>query len=240
MEGAYEVFERKMTNIKTRRGGFYWVDNNPYPSVTNIIGNTLAKPALRFWFGKTVYRAFAANPSLSEKEALAAPWKLSGDAKDRGSTVHSIVESWKQTKKHLTTIPDQFKGYAEAFYKFVQTNHVEIQEHERTVVSKVYKFAGTLDILSRLNSNKKLMIIDVKTGKGLYPEVELQLSAYRQALKEDGIDADMAALLLMEDGTYQFAEYKTDRLDQFLACYTLWRWQNEEKLKQMNLFKGVK
>ena len=228
-----------MTNIKNRRGGFYWLDNNPYASVTNIIG-ILDKPALRYWFGKTVYRAFAANPNLSEKEALSAPWKLSGGAKDRGSTVHSIVESWKQTKKHITTIPKKFRGYAEAFYKFVQTNHVEIQEHEKTVVSKVYNFAGTLDILAKLNTNKKPMIIDVKTGKGLYPEVELQLSAYRQALKEEGIVADMAALLLREDGTYQFAEYKTDRLDQFLACYTIWRWQNEEKLAQMNLFKGVR
>ena len=215
------------------------MDNLPYASVTNII-SVLAKPALRFWFGKTVYRAFAADPSLSEKEALAAPWKLSGDAKDRGSTVHSIVESWKQTKKNITTVPIKFRGYAEAFYKFVKTNHVEVQEHERTVISKVYNFAGTLDILAKVNSNKKLMIIDVKTGKGLYPEVELQLSAYRQALKEDGIYADMAALLLREDGTYQFAEYKTDRLDQFLACFTLWRWKNEDKLQQMNLFKEVK
>ena len=228
-----------MTNIKTRRGGFYWVDNNPYASVTNII-SILDKPALRYWFGKTVYRAFAADPALSEKEALAAPWQLSNTSKERGSTVHSIVESWKQTKKHISTIPDQFKGYAEAFYKFVKTNHVEIQEHEKTVVSKVYNFAGTLDILGKLNTNKKLMIIDVKTGKGIYQETELQLSAYRQALKEEGIDADISALLLREDGTYQFAEYKTDRLDQFLACYSLWRWQNEEKLKQMSLCRGVK
>jgi len=229
-----------MTKPNTRRGGFYFVNNKPYASVTNIIGDTLAKPALRFWYGQTVYRAFAANPALSEKEALAAPWQLSDTSKGRGKTVHSIVESWKQSQKHITTIPDQFKGYAEAFYKFVKTNHVEIQEHEKTVISKVYNFAGTLDILAKLNTNKKLMIIDVKTGKGLYPEVQLQLSAYCQALKEEGIDADIAALLLCEDGTYQFAEYKKDRLDQFLACYTIWRWQNEEKLAQMNLFREVK
>ncbi len=215
------------------------MDNAPYASVTDIL-NILDKPALRYWFGKTVYRAFAANPSLSEKEALAAPWQLSGDAKDRGSTVHSIVESWKQTKNHITTIPDQFKGYAEAFYKFVNTNHVEIKEHEKTVVSKLYRFAGTLDVLAKINNDEKPVIIDVKTGKGLYPEVELQLSAYRQALKEEGIEADIAALLLGEDGTYQFAKYGKDRLEQFLACLTLWRWQNEEMLAQMNFFKGGK
>ena len=122
-----------MTKVKNKRGGFYWVDGIPYASVTDII-SILDKPALRYWFGKTVYRAFAANPDLSENEALAAPWQLSGDAKDRGSTVHSIVESWKQTKNHITTIPDQFKGYADAFYKFVKTNHVEIKEHEKTEV----------------------------------------------------------------------------------------------------------
>jgi 23S rRNA pseudoU1915 N3-methylase RlmH len=228
-----------MTNTKNKRGGFYWVDGTPYASVTDII-SVLDKPALRYWFGKTVYRAFAANPDLSENEALVAPWQLNGDAKDRGSTVHSIVESWKQTKKNIATIPDQFKGYADAFYKFVKTNHVEIKEHEKTVVSRLYRFAGTLDILAKINGNKKLMIIDVKTGKGLYPEVELQLSAYRQALKEEGVEADIAALLLGEDGTYQFAKYEKDRLEQFLACLTIWRWQNEEKLAQMNFFKGGK
>ena len=219
-----------------KRGGFYWVENEPYASVTNII-KVLDKPALRFWFGQMVYRAFAADATLDEKSALAAPWRASGKAKDRGSTVHSIVESFKTTKEPIKNIPDGFKGYADAFYKWIDDNKVKVFEHERTVVSKEHQFAGTLDLIVELNGSKEKTIIDVKTGKGLYAEVQLQLSAYRQALKEGGIEANMAALLLKDDGTYIYETYKRDLLNEFLACKTIWDWQNEEKMKQLKLFK---
>ena len=68
----------------------------------------------------------------------------------------------------------------------------------------------------------------------------LLIQPLNEALKEEGVEADIAALLLGEDGTYQFAKYEKDRLEQFLACLTIWRWQNEEKLAQMNFFKERK
>jgi hypothetical protein len=233
-----------MTKVKGRRGEFYWVDGQPYVSVTKII-SVLDKPALRYWFGQQVYRAFAADPGLSEKDALSAPYQTSNKAKDRGTTVHSIVEAWKQSQAHIDTIPDQFKGYAEAFYEFVKTNHVKVIENERTVVSKKYGFAGTLDVLANINGNETPLIIDVKTGKGLYPEVQLQLSAYQQGLKENGINANLSALLLREDGSFEFARYTDSLLPQFLACKTIWEWQNADLLadtkkyaKQPNLLGG--
>jgi len=219
-----------------KRGGFYWVDNKPYASVTDII-SILDKPALRYWFGQQVYRAFSANDRLSEKEALSAPYKANKKAKDRGSTVHSIVEAWKQTGKYIDSIPAEFKGYAKAFYSFVSQHKIKLIEHEKQVVNDKYGYAGTLDIICQFNGNDKKTILDCKTGKGLYPEVELQLSAYRAAL---GKDYDIAAVCLMEDGTFQFAKYNKDRFKEFLACLTIWKWQNEEKIKQLKLYGGQK
>src|SRR3990167_11200386 len=97
-----------MTNkIDQRRGGLYFIDKRPYVSVTNIL-KILDKPALTYWYGREVYRAFAFDPTLDEKTALAAPYQKRDKAADRGSTVHSIIESYKHTKEHIKTIPDSF------------------------------------------------------------------------------------------------------------------------------------
>ncbi len=217
----------------SRRGGFYWLDGIPYPSVTHVIG-ILDKPALRFWYGREVYRAMVADPSLSEKEALNKPYEVSESAKDRGSTVHSIVEAWRQNQVYLDNVPEPFRGYAQGFYKWVEDNHTEIVEHERTVVSKEHGYAGTLDLLIKLNGNELPLVADVKTGKGIYDEAWLQLSAYRQALAEQGVKtAGIAVVLLQDNGSYKFEHQAEDHFPQFLACKTLWEWQNREDLAKL-------
>ena len=219
-----------------RRGGFYWIDKHPYVSVTQVI-SVIEKPQLRYWFGKEVYRAMVVNPTLAEQEALASPYKKSKEAAGRGTTVHTIVESYKHTKEHIESIPEQFKGYATAFYNWVEDNDIEILEHERTVVSKEYEYAGTLDMLVKNKQSGKTFIIDVKTGKGIYPEAFLQLSAYKQALKENGIEVDdIAVLLLKEDGKYKFGQGE-NCLEVFLATKLLWQWKNPDL---MEIIKAVK
>jgi hypothetical protein len=225
------------TNKKDmRRGGFYWIDKHPYVSVTQVI-SVIDKPQLRYWFGKEVYRAMVIDPTLTEQAALAAPYQKSDTAKTRGTTVHTIVESYKHTKEHIETIPEEFKGYATAFYNWVEDNDIEILEHERTVVSKQYEYAGTLDLLVKNKQSNRTFIIDVKTGKDIYPESFLQLSAYKQALKEGGTEVnDIAVLLLKEDGKYKFGQGE-NCLEVFLAAKLLWEWKNPDL---MEIIKAVK
>lgn len=218
---------------ENRRGGFYFdKDGTPYVSVTTVL-QIIDKPALRYWFGKEVYLAMVKDPSLNEQTALSAPYTKSDSAKTRGTTIHSIVEAYKHTKEYIETIPPEFAGYAKAFYAWVQDNDIEILEHEKTVISKKYGYAGTLDLLVKNKQSGKTFIIDVKTGKDIYPEAYLQLSAYRQALVEDGHTVDeIAVLLLGEEGAYKFGQGKYD-LDAFLACKKLWEWKNEELIEKM-------
>lgn len=220
-----------------RRGGFYWLGEKPYPSVTNIIG-ILDKPSLRYWFGREVYRAMVADPTLSEQQALSKPYEISESAKDRGSTIHSIVEAWRQKQVYVDNVPQPFRGYAQAFYSWVKENHTEIVEHERTVVSKEHGYAGTLDLLIKLNGNKLPLVADVKTGKDIYDEAWLQLSAYRQALAEEGIKtAGIAVVLLQENGSYKFEHHAEDYLPEFLACKTIWEWINREELANLAAYR---
>jgi hypothetical protein len=214
-------------NIKDeKRGNFYWVDEKPFVSVTQVL-KAIDKPALRYWFGKEVYYAMVKDPTLGEKEALSAPYKSSDKARMRGSTVHSIVEAYKQSGAVIDNVPEELKGYAKAFYKWIADNEVNVDENEKTVVSKSYGYAGTLDMLMSKGGDK--WIIDVKTGKDIYPESFLQLSAYKHALEEDaGLKIErMGVLLLQENGKYKFAEAE-DFFGVFLATKKVWEFLNKD------------
>jgi hypothetical protein len=219
-----------MKNLKNKkRGECYWVGETPYLSVTKIL-TVIDKPALRYWFGKEVYFAMAKDPSLSEKEALAAPYKTSDKAKNRGSAVHSIIESWK-TISEVVGKEGPYKNYAMAFQDWLDDHDVEVLESERTVVSRKYGYAGTLDMLAEVNGRRTL--IDVKTGKAIYPEVHLQLSAYSQALEEILEAPDSTAVLLLtEEGKYTYEKGK-DQLEAFLAAKKLYEFINQERLERL-------
>lgn len=222
-----------MDKRTTKRSGMYFIEGKYYPSVTQIL-SVIDKPALRYWFGKQVYQAVALNPDMNEQQALAEPYKVSESAKDRGSAVHDIVEAWENTGK-VVGLEGQFKGYAQAFESWIKSNNIKLLEHERSVYSKKYRYAGTLDLLVKVNGFDKPTLIDVKTGKDIYAEAHLQVSAYKQALLEDGVELqDTAILLLQEDGTFKYETGK-DKLRAFLACKVLWEGLNEELLKKADV-----
>ena len=230
-----------------RRGGFYWdKDGKPYISVTTIL-QVLDKPALRYWFGREVYRAVVVDPGLSEKSALGAPYRKSKTAMSRGTTVHSIVESYKHTKKYLKGVSKEFKPYAQAFYNWYEDNDVEILENEKTVLSKKYGIAGTLDLTFKFVKKGRLFIADVKTGKDIYPEVFLQLSAYKYAYEETtGEKVDGIAVILLSTGQdgeatgkYKFEEGEYC-FDEFLAARKLWIWKNQDLIASVKKHMKVK
>lgn len=222
-----------MNQKNEKRGGMYWKGNKAYLAVTEVL-KIIDKPQLRYWFGQQVYYAMVKDPSLEEKEALSAPYKTSDKAKVRGTTVHSIVEAYRkngvEVKFETEEAEKTFGGYRDAFLKWIKELDITIVENEKTVFSEKYGYAGTLDLLVRINGNKETTLVDVKTGKDIYPESALQVSAYRNALEEQGIEIkECAVLLLMENGTYKY-EVCENRLDGFLAAKTLYEQINYEKL----------
>jgi len=223
-----------MTKVKDRRGGLYFKYNKAYLSVTEIINKVLDKPSLRYWFGQQVYLATIKDPSIDEKEALSAPYKVSNKAKDRGSTIHSIVEAFKETGEIIDKIPDDYKGYAQAFYDFMNTFDIKILEQEKTIFSNKHMIAGTLDIFAKIKD--KQYIIDVKTGKDIYQEAGLQLSAYAEIMRENSYVVDDIAVLLLETGKdglptgkYKF-QTMTDDFETFNALKRVYIYLNKDRL----------
>ena len=223
-----------MENKKqTRRGGFYWKDGKSYISVTNCL-KILDKPQIRFWFGKQIYWAVVANPTISEAEALAAPYETSGKAATRGTTVHDLIELYKHTGEEKKP-PSPFNKFIEAFYKWVKDNDIEILEQEKTVFSEKHNFAGTLDLLVKNKQSGKTFVVDIKTSKEgrIYPETALQVSAYFEALKEQGKQVDsIGAIGLSQKGNYTFQELEPC-FEIFLNCKSIWEWQNKDIIEAL-------
>jgi hypothetical protein len=221
-----------------RRGGFYWMKGKPYVSVTNVL-KVLDKPALVYWSNREIYRAMMVNPGLSQEEAMAAPYKTSDAAKSRGTTVHSLVENYKHGLDYLEKVDAFFKPYAEAFHSFVEDHKLEVIENERSVISKKYGYAGTLDMLAHIGGTDKVYIFDIKTGKDVYPEAFLQMSAYRQALDEAGVKVDGMGVILLKTGqngkptgTYKF-EQGEDCFPVFKAALEIWKWKNADLIESI-------
>lgn len=222
-----------MANQKnTRRGGLYYLpgEERPFITVTKVL-SILAKPQLIFWACGLVYDEFVANPSLDRKEALSLPSRTSKTAMARGTTIHDVVEAYKNNAPRITTIP-AFQGYVDAFYKWVDDNNVVLLDQERTIYSHKHWYAGTFDMKVKLNSSEDIWLIDLKTSKAIYPEYELQLSAYKQAAEEMGEKIDRIGVLLVgEDGTYKFEE-KVFTIEPFLAAKRLYEWEHKTQLKK--------
>lgn len=223
----------------SRRGGCYWVAQKPYISVTNIL-SVLDKPALRIWTGQCVYRAMIANPGLSESEALKAPYHISGLAKNRGTNVHDLTENFVDTDEYIESLSEDMRGYGIAYRNWMREFNPIIVAQEETVFSEENTYAGTLDMLIKFGEKSESIIVDKKTGQDLYPEVQLQLSAYKQTFEEKGEHVGMAALLLKPDGTYKFERYNDFLIKEFLACKTLYEWKNKKLMSEVSQFTNYK
>lgn len=212
------------------------------PSVTTVLG-ALSKPALPGWAARVVAEQAAAMKSslgnLEDAEIVdllkGAPWRSSGRAAARGTSVHSVIE---QKLAGHDIEPDEtgvVAPWVESVDKFLSENTVEMWHTELTMFGDGY--AGTCDFVGKVNGVP--CYADWKTGKDLYPEVALQLSALAAcnywALPDDTLfvpngeqpPRTMLAVLFTEKG-YK-VKAVADCYDTFQSLRDVWMWQNGEK-----------
>ena len=78
-----------------------------------------------------------------------------------------------------------------AFCDWFEKTKPEIIVNETVVWNDEYGYAGTIDFVCKIG--EEYYIIDFKTGQAVYPEYELQISAYKHAVpQEPEIAAAMA------------------------------------------------
>lgn len=171
----------------TGRGRSYRWRDEEFASVTTIIGGGVPKPALKAWGERTVAEfAFDRRDEwagMERDEAVdwlkRAPFRATDKAAVQGSDIHDWAEA------HVLGLPPKEvpllqKPYVEGFLAFLEDWQPRYEMTECTVYSREFGFAGTADFIAFIEG-LGMVLGDYKTGKGVYPEVALQLAAYRHA-----------------------------------------------------------
>lgn len=156
---------------KTAVHTVYKVNDVRVPSVTTIIG-VLNKPALLKWAWQCGVDGI---DYLKARDAAA----------DAGTLAHSMIlahlkgeqpDTAEYSKETIDLAENSFLSYLQ-WEKEHQVKPVLV---ETPLVDEEYKYGGTPDMVGEVDS--ELCLVDFKTGKGLYPEYEIQLSAYLNIL----------------------------------------------------------
>lgn len=231
-----------MTQAKRNKRGYYPIEGiGELASVTTKL-KILAKEALIFWAVEQGVKLYKKHGDVSRKDLFRLFKDISGRASRRGTGVHKWIKVYFDTGV-FPKEPKQHKGYYRAVKKFFEENEVKPFYYEIVVYSKKYSYAGTLDFFGLLNGD--VVIADWKTGKSLYKEVELQLSAYLHALfesvfvKNDPLyilpslpkirmeDVKLKAVLFRKDGTYKVCPLEQE-VELWEALHKIWLWWNKK------------
>ncbi len=167
------------------RGHGYKVDGEKVAGVTTVL-NVIDKPALRNWYAEQ-----AAKRAVDEWDELALLpvsqrlERIRYGARDttaaaalRGTQIHALGD--KLARGEEVDVPDEHRGPVEAYARWLDLWEVETIASETPLCSTKYGFAGTADLWGRVGKlDNAVCLLDVKTGKGIYDEVGLQLAAYR-------------------------------------------------------------
>lgn len=98
----------------------------------------------------------------------------------RGTQIHDLGE--KLVHGEPVKVPDEHRGPVEAYARFLDRWQIEPIATETPVGHSRYGYAGTADLWATIGVRDEApALVDLKTGKGVYESVALQLAAYRYA-----------------------------------------------------------
>ena len=127
------------------------------------------------------------------------------------------------------------------FYDFWSIHKPELISTEEFVFSDKHKYAGTADLLVKMNG--ETWLLDLKTSNNLHRAYNLQLAAYAKAIEETkGIKVDRTGIIWLKShtkgpskkqGVYQGKGWQIKVIDQvdynfdlFLTIYKLYNLEN--------------
>ena len=104
------------------------------------------------------------------------------EAGKAGTIAHEMIEAHLKGREVLSTDNEMAQASFANFLEFEKTCEPRWEAAEMTVFNTKERYAGTLDFIAEIPGLQPgLTMGDTKTGKGVYPEVALQLAAYRHA-----------------------------------------------------------
>jgi hypothetical protein len=205
----------------------WYVKNDKFvPSVTWIAGH--------YPKGIHFYK-WLAQKGWDEAEAIKQA------AGDKGSKVHNAIvnllagEEVKMEDKYINNTTEKEEELSleeyEALFSFVdwfKETKPLVLANEIVAFNGKLNYAGTVDLVCKIGND--FWIIDFKTGQNIWPEYELQISAYKHALKIKGVSKVKLGVLQLgykrNKKSFKFTEVE-DKFDLFLSAKKIWANENE-------------
>lgn len=157
------------------------------PSVTTVLSNGLPAPALKAW-GERLVAEYAVDNidawrRLNRSDAIdhvkRAPFRQLNAAGNRGTDIHTIAERILDGINPNSWEGQTYGHHAQHIADFLDDYEVNVLGYEKTVVNDQDGYAGSYDLLARINN--ETWLIDWKTSKSVYGKFGVQLAAYANA-----------------------------------------------------------
>ena len=200
---------------------WYVRDNVFYPSVTWIAGHYPKGIAFYRWLADKGW-----NESLAIKNAAANKGSkihqaivdlIDGNTIDMHSEYQRENDDGSYTPEELTL--EEYEALM-AFNDWFAQTKPKVLEREFVLFNEDPLYAGTGDLLAEIDGKRYL--IDFKTGQDIWPEHELQVSAYAHAMSEIVLTAILQIGYRRNKRGWKFTEI-ADKYDLFLASYRIWQ-----------------
>ena len=159
-------------------------DGKRVPGATTITG-LLAKPHLVPWANKLGLEGIDSS-------------KYTDEAAEVGTIAHKMVECYFTGEKfdNEAYSPRNIELAENAmisFYDWAKRHKIKPIHNEFALVSDSMRYGGTLDCLCEIDGDPELL--DFKTGKAIYDDHFVQLSAYRNLAEEAGYKVKRCRIL---------------------------------------------
>lgn len=198
----------------------YYVENADgkkvrVPGCTTITG-VLAKPALINWANRMGLQGIDTSSYVDSKARM-------------GTCAHDMVEAFLLNEKpDLSEFSQVEIDAAEnsmlSFLEWEAKHEYEVIGVEMQFSSQGFRYGGTCDIYWILDGVHTLT--DLKTGKGIYPEMKDQVAGYKQLLIENGYPVEQVSILNIpraEDERFLYEEIDNFTLSKHFERFKLCR-----------------
>lgn len=198
---------------------------NLFPSVTTIL-EELSKPQLEKWkimqgikvaceyCSDTIGAVYGPCYDIDDHKKIYNEWKSQpNEAADFGTTVHNLIHRYAMNER--VSIGEYSEEIQDAYCnatKWINDN-VRLMLSEKTYTSKQFGFAGTIDLIAKMNDGSTA-IVDFKTQsvkKKLtsYPEWCYQLAAYKIMYEESAnVEVDSCINIALASNQNSMEEFK--------------------------------
>jgi len=201
-------------------------DGTRVPGVTTILG-VLNKPALVPWANNLGLQGIKVREYVDDKAAI-------------GTLAHQMIadhlrKQETDTSDYTAKQIDKAENSLLSYFEWEKSHTIEVILVEKPLVSEIYRFGGSIDSLVWLDG--LLTLPDIKTSKGIYPEMLTQVVAYLQLVMESvyGLDDTPKGMIIRvgRDETEGFetkqVTHVEERWELFKHCLEIYNLQKELK-----------